>query len=151
MKCALEMKIAVVEKITKEEEEKRLAKQREMERKMQEYLNHLSYFNKEIESALLEGNGLAEILIDKADFSNDGYYQIVYQYYYSAAMRKQKKPYWTLGISNNFKFNLTHYCDYLRQHCYEVEVIPFSYRGYSSTGKSTMTVSCYKLIVKIPN
>ena len=151
MNCALEMKIAVVEKIAKEEEEKRLAKQREIERKMQEYLNNLSYFNKKVELALLEGNGIAEILIDKVGFSNDGYYQMVYQYYYNSAMEKQKKPYWSVGIWNSLKFNLAHYCEYLRQHCYEVEVIPFSYRGYSSTGKSTMTVSCYKLIVKIPN
>lgn len=146
MKCALEMKIAIVEKLAREEAERLAAFQAKIDDEMTKYLNYLPRVNEMVEKALLENNGVAEILLDKDCSCLDGFYFVGWQDF----TYLKDKPYWDLRRSTYSNLHLEHYCQLLRSLCYEVEFVPHEFLGWSSTGKSTKYVHCHKLVVKIP-
>jgi hypothetical protein len=146
MKCALEMKIAIVEKLAKEEAEKLAAIQAKIDDEMVKYLNYLPKINAMIEKELLKNNGVAEILLDKDCSCLEGFYFVGWKDY----TYLKNRPYWDLRRSSASNLCLEHYCQLLRSLCYEVEFVPHEFLGWSSTGKTTHTVHCYKLVVKIP-
>ena len=139
MKCAMEMKMMVTEKI-KEEERKRTER----------YLTVvLPKLNSIVEELLLSGNGIAEIMLDHK--SNGEYYLCAKDY---DSYPKNELPYWGLRRDKRFDYYdtiyLHHYISFLENLCYKVELTQKSFKGCSSTGKSTGYVYYDALIISIP-
>ena len=145
MKCALEMKIAVAEKLAREEAEKKLKEKKEFEENMSEYLKNISKLSNMIEEKLLEGNGYAELLFNRHPWRKDFYNFGKKDYSYL-----KTAPYWQLRYETEDYFYLEHLVSFLENLCYEVKIETYSFVGYSSTGKSKHTVDCWKMIIKIP-
>lgn len=146
MKCALEMKMALVEKKAKEEMERLLALQEKVNNEMTKYQSYLPTLNKKVEEALLEGNGIAELFFDTDCNCLEGFFYLGWKDYSYLKTR----PYWDLRRSSSSNVYIEHYCEFLRNLCYEVDFVKTSFLGWSSTGKTNMEHNCYKLIVKIP-
>ena len=139
MKCAMEMKVAVETKLLNEEMEK-----------MEHYLTKvLPKLNIIVEDLLFRGNGQAELMLDK---KADGKYYLGCKDYESYP--KNSLPYW--GVRRDKRFNdcdiiyLEHYKEFLENLCYEVEITQGSFRGCSSTGRSTGYVYYPALKISIP-
>ena len=145
MKCALEMKMAVDEKLAREEIEKKLKEKKEFEKNMLEYLKNVSKLSDMIEEKLLEGNGRVELLFNRHPWKKDFYSFGKKDYSYL-----KTEPYWELRYKIENYFHLEHLVAFLENHCYEVKIETYSFVGYSSTGKSKRTVDCWKMIIKIP-
>ena len=145
MRCALEMKIALIEKAAKEEEEREAALRAKLANEMVKYLDYLPRLNQKVEQELLDNNGVAELLLDTDFRCLDGFYFVGWQ----EAISKSKY-YWELRRSSAANIHLDHYCQMLRDLCYEVTFEETSFIGYSSTGKTHKPCKHYKLIIKIP-
>lgn len=151
MRCALEMKVAVEEKLLQEEIERERKRQEQYEKNMNTYLTEmLPKINDFVEKLLLEGNGKAEFLIKKCTAASEqGFYYIgeisnPYQ---------TELPYWNLFYHKAFVSNLLHlehYVNFLKNLCYDVSVEEASFYGNSSTGKTKKLVSCSCVKVSIP-
>jgi hypothetical protein len=154
MKCALEMAIAVQNKLAEEEKERiRKAKEDEIKRQLQiakEYETYLGYkptLDNYFEKILLKGNGSAVLLVQKCQRTTDkeNMYVIVEKNYnYS-----KSKPYWWNDILSD-PFHLNDYLKSLTDACYDVEVKDASFTAYSSTGASTKRMNCLEIKVSIP-
>ena len=154
MKCALEMTIAVQNKLAEEEKERiRKAKENEIKRQLQiakEYETYLKYkpaLDNYVEKNLLKGNGSVVFLVQKSQRTTDreNMYLIVeknYQY-------SKSKPYWYNDILSD-PFHLNDYLKSLTDLCYDVEVKDASFTAYSSTGASKRTMNCLEIKISIP-
>ena len=148
MKCALEMAIEIekvkeLERIKAEEERKA-----RYEKKLAKFYENLEKIDEVVENALLKGRGKAEILVDDLWSCNeDGFYHFAEKDNCNAYKNGGHVSYYTKSISSDFPLEI--YVDYLKSHCYNVEVIDYSFIGYSSTGKTSRTVSCKKMKISI--
>ena len=148
MKCALEMAIEIakveeLERIKAEEERKA-----RYEKKLAEFYENLEKIDEVVENALLKGRGKAEILVDDLWADNkDGFYHFAKFDNKYASKNGGYVYYYTERISEDFPLEI--YIDYLKSHCYNVEVIDYSFIGYSSTGVTKRTVHCKKIKISI--
>jgi hypothetical protein len=139
MKCALEMKVAVETKLLNEEMEA-----------MEHYLTEvLPKLNAIVEDLLLRGNGKAELMLDEK--GNGKYYLGCKDY---ESYPKNSLPYWAVRRDKRFNSDdiiyLEHYKNFLENLCYEVKITQDSFKGCSSTGKSTEYVYYPVLKISIP-
>lgn len=153
MKCALEMKVAVEEKLLQEEIERKRKKQERYEQNMNTYLTEVfPKMNDFVEELLLKGNGQAEFLIRRCQsVLEQGFYYIGEK----GNPYRTKLPYWDLFNHPTFStghnlFCLEHYVDFLKSLCYDVSVESASFYGNSSTGKSKELVCCSVIKISIP-
>jgi ribosomal protein L17 len=149
MKCALEMAAVIVEAerletIRKEEERKK-----EFEKRLVKFYEKIEKIDTFVENAILKGKGKAELLVD-SPFSTEkelGCYcfaELDNRY----ADRNGGYPYYyTNTLTDNFPLEI--YIEYLKSHCYNAEIIPYSFVGYSSTGRTKRTVRCNKIKISI--
>lgn len=147
MKCALEMAVEIekekeLERI-KAEEERRMRYQI----KLEEFYENLEKINEVVENALLKGRGKAEILVDEYSDNADGFYHFAETDRKYAYKNGGHDYYYTKSISDLFPLEI--YVDYLKSHCYNVEVVDYSFIGYSSTGATKRTVHCKKMKISI--
>lgn len=148
MKCALEMAV----EIAKAEELERIKAEAERkaryEKKLAEFYENLEKIDKVVEDALLKGRGKAEILVDDLwSFNEDGFYHFAKFNNEYASKNGGHAYYHTERISEDFPLEI--YIDYLKSYCYNVEVIDYSFIGYSSTGATKKTVYCKKMKISI--
>jgi hypothetical protein len=149
MKCALEMEIEIakveeLERIKAEEERKA-----KYQAKLAEFYEELERFDEKVENALLEGKGKAEFLIDNSrSYKEEGdfYYLAEPDNFY--AYKNGGHPYYCMA-RHSCDFPLEIYVDYLKSHCYNVEITDYSFIGYSSTGATSRTVKCKKMKISI--
>ena len=154
MKCALEMTVAIQNKLAEEEKERiRKAKEDEIKRQLQiakEYEDYLKYkptLDKYFEKNLLKGNGSMVFLVQKSKRATDKenmYIIVEKNYQYS-----KYKPYWYNDILSD-PFHLNDYLKSLTDLCYNVEVKDGSFTAYSSSGASTRQMNCLEIKVSIP-
>lgn len=148
MKCALEMAIEIekvkeLERIKAEEERKV-----RYQTKLAEFYENLEKIDEVVENVLLENRGKAEILVDDLWARNeDGFYHFAETDGQYAYKNGGHAYYYTKRISDDFPLEI--YVDYLKSHCYNVEVVDYSFIGYSSTGKTKRTVYCKKIKISI--
>lgn len=148
MKCALEMaieieKIKELERI-KAEEERKIRYQT----KLAEFYENLEKIDKIVEDALLEGRGRTEFLVDDScAYNEDGFYHFAETDKKYAYKNGGHVYYYTKSISDDFPLEI--YIDYLKSHCYNVEIVDYSFIGYSSTGVTKRTVHCKKIKISI--
>lgn len=132
MMYACEIVASVVAKKVAEEEAKRQAELARVARAIELFKKDLENIDAYVEKKLIEGDGKACLLIDHSASACDGFWHFAEKdYCYS-----QSKPYW----SNDRKtgdFPLDTYIEYLRDHCFNVEIIKCPFTAYSSTGKSS--------------
>lgn len=148
MKCALEMaaEIAEVERLERiKEEEERKAR---YQAKLEKFYENLEKINEVVENALLKDRGTTEILVDDLSaYNEDGFYHFAVADGQYAYKNGGHAYYHTKRISDDFP--LESYVDYLKSHCYNVEVVDYSFIGYSSTGATKRTVHCKKMKISI--
>jgi hypothetical protein len=160
MKCALEMAVEIateikLEKIRKAEEERLEKIRKEQERKEKEeklyadFYNSIEEIDTIVEKALIKGKGKAELLIggttqDEEDFGFYCFSEYDHRYY----DRNGGHIYWW-NTSISPLFHLEKYCEYLKKHCYNVVITPWSAIGYSSTGVSKKEMEFYRMIISI--
>ena len=149
MKCAFEMAIEIekvkeLERI-KAEEERRI----QYEQKLAEFYENLEKIDSIVEKALLKGKGKAEIMVDSCWSHNRDLDFYCFAEYDDSYTHKNggHAYYYTKSISEYFP--LEKYVEYLKEHCYNVEVEPYSFIGYSSTGATKKTVHCKKMKISI--
>jgi hypothetical protein len=157
MKCALEMTVA----IAVNEENKRIEKERveslAISQAIEEFVkNKLSRLDAFVEQALLDGKGIAEIMIDDdwvstnvegKNVSVKGFVKFVEKSY---RCKHYGCPYWSNERLSAPSFPLDFYVDYLRQHCYDVRIEKHPFTAYSSSGASCMTLPGITLYITIP-
>ena len=160
MKCALEMGIIIakeveLEKIRKAEEERLEKIRKEQERKEKEeklyadFYNSIEEIDSIVEKALIKGRGKAELLIggtteDEEDFGFYCFSEYSNRYY----DRNGGHIYWW-NTSISPLFHLEKYCEYLREHCYNIILTPCTALGYSSTGVSKKEMKLYRINIYI--
>lgn len=146
MKCALEMAIAIeeakrLEAIKAEEERKR-----KYEEDLKYFYEHIEKLDSYVEKELMNGKGKIELLCEKFPWSNGFYHFGKKSYYYEN--RNGGYPYYYLTPSTS-DFPLDIYVEYLKSHCYTVEIKDATFIGASSTGKTKFEVPCIKMIISI--
>ena len=145
MKCALEMAIAIeeakrLEAIKVEEERKR-----RYEEDLKYFYNHIKSIDSYVEKELIKSKGRVELLCEKVLW-NGFYYFGEKDYDYKS--RNGGYPYYSL-TTESVPFPLDIYVEYLKSHCYTVEIEDATFIGASTTGKTKSKVSCIKMIISI--
>ena len=128
MMYACEMMAMIAEKKAKEDAERLL-------KALADFQKNLASIDDYVEKKLVAGDGKAKLLIDEVSWGPKGFYYFSKKdYRYSAYC-----PYWSNErVSKDFP--LEAYIQYLRDHCYEVEIIKEPFTAYSSTLKSETTM-----------
>jgi hypothetical protein len=111
---------------------------------MEEFKANLESIDAYVEEKLLEGNGKAELMIDQYLLSVDGFWCFAEKsYIYST-----KYPYWgNKKVSE--QFHLDTYIEYLREHCFTVEIVEKPFMACSSTGKTERKLEGIHLKISI--
>lgn len=124
MMYACEMIAMIAEKKAREEAER-------LSKALADFQKNLASIDDYVEKKLIAGGGKAKLLIDEESWGPKGFYYFSKKdYRYSSIC-----PYWNNArVSENFP--LEAYIQYLRDHCYEVEIIKEPFEAYSSTLKS---------------
>lgn len=146
MKCALEMAIAIeeakrLEAIKAEEERKR-----KYEEDLKKFYEKIESINSYVEKELLKSKGEVELLCEECFWRSGFYYFGEKDYDYKN--RNGGYPHYYL-IQNTPIFPLDIYIEYLKSHCYTVKIENATFKGASSTGKTTRLVPCIKMIISI--
>lgn len=130
MKCAYEIYSAVEAKMAAEAEAKRQAKLQEIAKALVHYKASLPSIDEYVEQKLINGNGVAYLMIDRSIV--DGFW------YFSEQDCRYGiyQPYWH-NKKMSEPFPLDTYIEYLREHCFNVELQAYPFTAYSSTGKSS--------------
>lgn len=124
MMYACEMMAMIAEKKAKEEAERLL-------KALADFQKNLASIDDYVEKKLVAGGGKAKLLIDEVSWGPKGFYHFSKKdYRYSSIC-----PYWSNERASE-SFPLEAYIQYLRDHCYEVEIIKEPFKAYSSTLKS---------------
>ena len=132
MMCACEIVASVVAKKMAEEEAKRQAELARIARAIELFKENLESIDDYVEKKLIAGNGKACLMIDHSALACDGFWHFAEKdYRYS-----KSKPYWS-NDRKTHDFPLDTYIEYLRDHCFNVEIIKCPFTAYSSTGKSS--------------
>lgn len=149
MKCALEMAVAIaeverLEAIRKEEERKK-----EFEKRLAEFYKNIEKIDAFVENAILNGKGKTELLVNSSFYFEEelGFYHFAELNNSYAHKNGGFAYYCTQTLTNSFPLEI--YIEYLKSHCYNVEIVPYSFVGYSSTGKTKRTVYCNKMKISI--
>jgi hypothetical protein len=141
---ACEMSAVITAKKLAEEEAKRQAKLAKFAKAMEEFKANLESIDAYVEEKLLEGNGKAELLIDKYLISVDDFWCFAEKSYaYST-----EYPYWN-NKKMSEQFHLDTYIEYLREHCFTVEIIEKPFMACSSTGKTKTKLAGIHLKISI--
>lgn len=146
MKCALEMAIAIeeakrLEAIKAEEERKR-----RYEEDLKYFYNHIKSIDSYVEKELIKSKGRIELLCEECYWRSGFYYFGEKNYDYKN--KNGGYPHYYLTQSTPM-FPLDIYVEYLKSHCYTVEIKDATFIGASSTGKTKSKVSCIKMIISI--
>lgn len=153
MKCAMEMKFAVEEKLIQEEIERKIKEQKQFEENMNKYLTQMMpKLNNFIEQQLLKGNGKMEFFVKECTAQSEK------GFCYIGEIKNPyntELPYWNLIYHSSFLSTcnilyLEHYIKFLKELCYDITIEDATFRGCSSTGKSKEWVSCQMITIKIP-
>lgn len=146
MKCAFEMALEI-------EEVKRLGAIRAEEERKRKYEKDLKYFYEHIgdidsyvEKELMNGKGKIELLCEKLTWWS-GFYRFG-EKDYDYKSKNGGFPYYYLR-PNTSAFPLDIYIEYLKSHCYTVEIEDATFMGASSTGKTFRTIPCFKMTISI--
>ena len=132
MKYACEIMVDVVAKKMAEEEAKRLVQLEKIAKAMENFQKHIEEIDTYVEEKLVAGDGKAELMIDTGWVSCEGFWYFAEKdYRYS-----DTKPYWS-NSQKTAEFPLELYIEYLREHCFTVEMVERPFTAYSSTFKSS--------------
>ena len=150
MKCAMEMKIAVEEKLLQEKIKRAIEQQKVLEKKIKHYTeNVLPKLNTLVETLLLQGNGKATLKLKQ---QCDEWFWIGEMDYKSYP--NNDLPYWELRRLNSFGYDdifpLDDYKQFLESLCYNVTVKNTSFMGCSASGKSRNLVYYTEMTISIP-
>ena len=143
MMYACEIVASIVAKKMTEEEEKRQAQLAKIAQAMDDFKNHLESIDAYVEKKLIENEGQAYLMIDDYAQLEGFWYFVEKSFSYSST-----KPYWT-NTRKTKNFPLDIYIDYLREHCFNVEVIECPFTAYSASGKSSMTMKGVTLKISV--
>lgn len=151
MKCAMEMKIAVEEKLLQEKIKRAIEEQKALEKKIKHYTeNVLPKLNALVEKLLLQGNGKATLKL-KQRYDEWCWVGEIDDKSYP----NNNLPYWELRRSNDFDYDdifpLDDYKQFLESLCYDVTVKNTSFMGCSASGKSKNLVYYTKMTISIPD
>ena len=144
MMYACEVAANVIAKKIAEEEVKKQAELKRIAEAMEQFEGNLKSIDTYVEKKLIAGNGQASLLIDRVCWSCEGFWFFAEKdFRYSS-----NKPYW-YNVSVSAEFPLEFYIQYLRDHCFNVEIIECPFTAYSSTGKSERKMDGITLKISI--
>ena len=144
MKCAIEMAKAINEKIEAERLERERRRQEQIAEYMKEFFASLEEIDKYVEEKLLENNGSVELLIDCEYWrGKENFYFFAKKTYCDGTL-----PYWG-NAPLTPSFHLDTYCEYLKNLCYNVELVKRPFKAQSSTGKTTREMPGLTLKISI--
>lgn len=132
MKYACEIMTDVVAKKMAEEEAKRLVQLKKIAKAMENFQKHIEEIDAYVEEKLVAGDGKAELMIDTGWVSCEGFWHFAEKDYSYSNI----KPYW-FNLRKTEAFPLELYIEYLREHCFTVEMVERPFTAYSSTLKSS--------------
>ena len=129
MMCAYEIVVNVEAKKKAEEEAKRRVEQEIIAEAIEVFKENLERIDAYVEKKLIEGDGKACLMIEKS-YPNGFWNFAEKDYRYFKTM-----PYWfNKRMTEDFPLDI--YIEYLREHCFNVEIIECPFNAYSSTGKT---------------
>lgn len=144
MMYACEVMANIIAKEKAEAEAKRKAEEARIAKAFAKFEKNIESIDAYVERALIANGGKVELLIDHGWLACDGFWYFAKKNYcYSST-----KPYWS-NKSETEEFHLETYIEYLRQHCFEVELVNRPFTAYSSTGKSSMEMTGKTLKISI--
>lgn len=144
MKYACEIMVDVAAKKMAEEEAKRLAQLEKIAKAMENFQKHIEEIDAYVEEKLIAGDGKAELMIDSLCVSCEGFWYFAEKdYRYS-----NTDPYW-YNTQKTEIFPLDFYIEYLREHCFTVEIVKRPFTAYSSTFKSTAEMEGITLKISV--
>lgn len=146
MMYACEMVAKVLAKKAEEEEAKRQAELAKRAKALERFKENLESIDAYVEEKLLEGNGCVKLLIEEEDWYCNGFWSFAEKDYKSYPSRSY--PYWH-NIQVTEYFPLDVYMEYLRDHCFEVEVVECPFTAFSSTGKTERTMPGITLKISV--
>lgn len=95
---------------------------------------------------MLEGNGCVKLLIEEKDWYCNGFRSFSEKDYKSYPSLSY--PYWhNIRVTKYFPLDV--YMEYLRDHCFEVEVVKCPFTASSFTGKTECEMSGIMLKISI--
>ena len=144
MMYACEVMASVIAKKAAEEEAKRQAELKEIAKAMEEFEKNLESIDAYVEKKLIAGNGKASLLIDHDWLSCKGFWAFAEKNFNYL----RTKPHWENTIKTK-EFPLEFYVQYLRDHCFNVEIVEHPFTAYSSTGKSKREMKGMTLEISI--
>lgn len=153
MFCAKSVAVAVETKKVEEMVQKALARANKVKRFFDCIVPEVDAY---IEKELISGKGQFSQMISttggKYEFimPSEGFVNFVKPSEEYRNRLPYGKNYWEVEKVLKWDIPLQEYVDYLRSLCFEVEIVDASWRGWSSTGKSSEMMHCQKLIVRIP-